>query len=1185
METMGESLMPPSKTCELCPALKSARTQIVFGRSVGDKPTYAFIGQNPGKEEDDSGRPFVGQSGQVLAALLKGADISLQDVYLDNAVKCLSPGNRKPKTPEITACHNFLLEDLKAIDPQVIITMGGPAAESLYGKTSLDDVIGRVYMHPVLNKPVVPTYHPAFLLRGQWSAVPLVLAHLETAKRVVAGTQQVEEMGEYHTITTLDQLRALRDYLLSCDMIHIDSETTGLNWMTDEIMCLSFAGKPGEGYTVPILQRGLPTEKGFTDPVHFWDVEEERDVNRFLAEILWSNVPKALQNGSFDIRFFERGGGDRHVTALTAFDWHLLNLRQDTLLLSRTINENLPSKLAPHEQSALLGRHTGMPAYGDELKKASANKTKMAEADDDLVWGLAAADADGVARLTPVLVDKLVQDGDSQWAYNNITIPMVRACQEMTRRGLLVDVPYFDKLCKWHDGLAEDLSEKVYEAAGQEFNINSPQQVQKVLFEDMGLTSLKKTDAAADCPDCQKNVYCKKHNSTDEESLLALKEQAATSSPPPTVIPLLDAILEWRSLHKRRGTYLAGTGGASQGFKGHIRPDDRIHFSFNVLGAATQRLSSQDPNGQNIPKDVKIPELKTKNAFRRTFIAPEGHVLMEADWCLAPKTRVLTEDLRWKPCREVVAGDRLIAIDEEISNTAGRKYRTTTVQHAGRRRADCYSIRTNLGEVIASADHPWLTRIQHPHGVYKWTVTRSLYPGMKIRRGPSVWEEPTDEITARELGYLGGVFDREGSLYTAGRGAILSFSQRPGKVLDYTIGLLEKYGFSPRDYGEKGGKTAFSKTKDCRTYYITDMANIMRFLGMARPLRLLEKAIPSLWEGRRPGNGRYGKGRELYATVESVEFIGEREVVSLQTDTHTFIAEGMFTHNCQLELWVLAYKLAEEFGDRALLDMLESGVDVHTVVSRAIWPDIGADLDDFEWEKEHDETRTKGKVFTFGITYGMTVMGIQERLRCGEAEAASLLSAYFGIVPGLPAYIESVHKTIRAGDILENVWGMRRRFPEAAVMLAVPSSRVNYAIEDLYRIGVNWPIQSGGGGLHNQAHIKSEQSEQLNERAKIVNAVHDSCLSETPAPDLATCLETAWMIKQFWQGIAMNTVRPNGEKLGWQVPVEVKWGHDWGDLHHVLTAKGEYLDEREKERERAEDAQAAEGTMNGERTL
>jgi DNA polymerase-1 len=385
---------------------------------------------------------------------------------------------------------------------------------------------------------------------------------------------------------------------------------------------------------------------------------------------------------------------------------------------------------------------------------------------------------------------------------------------------------------------------------------------------------------------------------------------------PEAALDLLEAVLEWRSLHKRRGTYLAGTGGASEGFKGHIRPDNRIHFSFNVLGAATQRLSSQDPNGQNIPTKVEIPELKTKNAFRRTFIAPKGHVLMEADWS-------------------------------------------------------------------------------------------------------------------------------------------------------------------------------------------------------------------------------------------------------------------------QLELWVLAYKLAEEFGDRALLDMLESGQDVHTIVSRAIWPEIGADLDDFEWQKEHEGTRRDGKVFTFGITYGMTIIGIMERLRCSEAVAASHLATYFGMVPGLPAYIEDSHRGLRAGETAENVWGMRRRFPEATVMLAVQNQRVNHAIEDLYRIRINWPIQSGGGGLHNLAHIKSEQSEQLNERAKIVNAVHDSCLFETPAPDLATCLETAWMIKNFWQNIAMNTVRPNGEKLGWQVPVEVKWGHDWGDLHHVLSAKGEYLDVHEKERERAEDAQAAEAPREG----
>lgn len=1218
--------MTAPKNCERCPALVGVRTQVVYGRSVGDAPSYAFIGQGPGREEDESGRPFVGQSGRVQAALLKQAGISLQDVYLDNACKCLTPANRKPKVPEINSCREFLLEDLAAVDPKVIIALGGSAVDSLYGRASLDSVIGQVYLHPVLGKPVIPTYHPAFLVRGEWGAASLVLAHLETAKQVAEGKQQVESLGQYQTITTVPQLKALRDYLMSCELVSLDCETTGTNWMTDEIMCLSFSGEPGEGYTVPILKRGPATAKSFEDPVWFWDKAERGDVIAILKDILWSSSEKALQNGSFDIRFFERHASEEHITAETAFGWPLLHLRHDTLLISRTINENLPAKLKPHELPALLGRHTGMPPYEEEVRKQSSNKSKMAEVDDADLRYYAAADADAVSRLTPVLAGKLAEDGRSRWAYEHITIPMVRCCQEMSRRGILVDMDYFTKLCLYHVVLAEALSGKVYKAAGKEFNINSPQQVQAVLFEDFGLTPLKKTDAAVDCPTCKKNAYCSKHNATDEETLIALKERAGEQEP---VVLLLDAILEWRSLHKKRGTYLDGTGGESDGFLGHIRPDSRIHAEFNVGGAATGRLScvpldteilttmgwkpwneldlSETVYGYDLlnSKTVETPLLaihRGRQKVGRLWFRPSDAKLhidhpARSVRCTAQHRWVGEQSgmIGWIESQSLPRWSTKIRLGSGIAFPAGLSkisetdaailgwaitdgYEKNAARHDRRPSLAVRVIKTSSIEALE------LLLAKVPHSRYhipKRQNSPVLKPAEEFYLGTAEWKGIKERtgyqdlssvesvilamsITARQAMW-NAMMEADGS---RGLRAPRFAKSKPG-VRDAFILLSLLLGYWPVTT-----KSTLPSGKPFWTTYLRGSPLVQRTRWDPSEQEEEEEVwCPETGAGTwfmRQGTVVVLTGNSSSPNMQNIpNDVVIPELRTMNAFRRTFIAlPGYAVFDAdwsQLELWVLAYKLAEDFHDRSLIDLLESGRDVHSIVARHIWSEIDPDLDDYEWQKEHEDVRRNAKVFSFGITYGMTVVGIQERLHCEEAEAARLLGTYFNLVPGLPDYIEHVHQTIREGGVLETWSGRRRRFPEAAVMLSLHDKRVNNAVNDLYRIGVNFPIQGGGGDLHSLAHIASEENEALRRRARIVNAVHDSCLFEGEAPSLDHCLETAWMIKNLWQTISLNTERPNGERLGWQVPVGVRWGQNWGDMPHVLTVKGDYLDERERE--------------------
>jgi uracil-DNA glycosylase family 4 len=146
--------------CELCPH----RTNAVPGEG-NPQARLVLVGEGPGATEDATGRPFVGQAGQLLESILDAIEVPRTSVYITNIVKCRPPQNRKPLPDEIAACIPYLHRQLELIHPKVILAMGGTAAESLLGvKKSLGDLRGKV--HTYNGIPLVVTYHPAALLRN-----------------------------------------------------------------------------------------------------------------------------------------------------------------------------------------------------------------------------------------------------------------------------------------------------------------------------------------------------------------------------------------------------------------------------------------------------------------------------------------------------------------------------------------------------------------------------------------------------------------------------------------------------------------------------------------------------------------------------------------------------------------------------------------------------------------------------------------------------------------------------------------------------------------------------------------------------------------------------------------------------------------------------------------------------------
>jgi len=169
------ALREQALVCTRCPHLVTSRTQVVFGvGTVGAR--LMFVGEAPGADEDAQGEPFVGKAGQLLTKIIETMGLSRETVYIGNILKCRpdtpgqTAGNRKPRPEEMQTCIPWLHQQIDIIEPRVLVALGATAVEGLLGKTvGITKLRGNWKTYR--NIPLMPTYHPAYLLRNQSLAV------------------------------------------------------------------------------------------------------------------------------------------------------------------------------------------------------------------------------------------------------------------------------------------------------------------------------------------------------------------------------------------------------------------------------------------------------------------------------------------------------------------------------------------------------------------------------------------------------------------------------------------------------------------------------------------------------------------------------------------------------------------------------------------------------------------------------------------------------------------------------------------------------------------------------------------------------------------------------------------------------------------------------------------------------
>ena len=394
---------------------------------------------------------------------------------------------------------------------------------------------------------------------------------------VQAGVQPVVALtNDYQTLTTWDQLDAWLARLTSAPLVAIDTETDNLDALRARIVGISFATEPGRAAYVPLAH-------SYADAPEQLPLQEVLDRLRPWLEN--PAMPKVGQNIKYD----------RHVFANHGIE--VRGYAHDTMLQSYVLEAH-----KPHGLESLADRHLGRRglSYEDVCGKG-ANQIPFAQVDVTRAATYSGEDSEMTLQVHQRLWPEVQADGDDtrglRCVYESIEMPVSIILGRIERHGVLIDPAV---LARQSHQLAERmlaLEAQAHDIAGQPFNMGSPKQIGDILFSKLGLPVKKKTATGAP--------------STDEE---VLAELAAD-------YPLPATILEHRSLAKLKGTY-------TDKLPLMVNPaTGRVHTNYAQAVAVTGRLSSNDPNLQNIP--IRTSEGRR---VREAFIAPPGHVLMSADY-------------------------------------------------------------------------------------------------------------------------------------------------------------------------------------------------------------------------------------------------------------------------------------------------------------------------------------------------------------------------------------------------------------------------------------------------------------------------------------------------------------------------------------------------------------------------
>ena len=531
-----------------------------------------LIGEAPGAQEELQGRPFVGGAGDKLNYLLSKAGIARDACYIDNVVNVRPPNNnfgiyysdskRTKPTERLLEAHRKLQGLVREYKPNVVIALGNEPMYALTGKKQILKWRGSILQS--YGVKVIPTTHPSAVLREP-ELEPIAVMDFKRIAEEIHSPLMPMVYNDHFTINPSFEtiMHFLTKELPTKQIVAFDIET---RVDLEQIVCIGFSWGIDEAICIPI----------FYGQQSWWTEVEEIAIIKAVKEAFTLPIKWIAQNAQYDLTYL-----------MDKWDVKFPTIWMDTMIAFHTVYPELKKSLA-----FLTSIYTKRPYYKDDGVFGTT---------PDEHWTYNCKDC-AVTYECALEIRKELEEFGTLEFYTNHPNKLIEPMMEMQRRGALIDVERRAELDKELSAKELELQERLDKAVSYPLNVNSPKQVKKFLYEDLGLPPLYKWG--------KKNGVKVKVLSADEKAIVELQKM--------TNNPVLALILEIRGIRKLLGTYI----------RAELEKNNRICCSYFITGTETGRLSSKKSaydrgtNLQNIPREPSI---------RSMFIAEPGKLLVNAD--------------------------------------------------------------------------------------------------------------------------------------------------------------------------------------------------------------------------------------------------------------------------------------------------------------------------------------------------------------------------------------------------------------------------------------------------------------------------------------------------------------------------------------------------------------------------
>ena len=589
--------LPECKSClyynnDFVPPSRNPRADVVF---IGDSPWY---------EETQQGRVFAGAAGQTLNVIFECTGFDRKEVYLTNTVLCKPPklGQAHPKSVVELCTSLYLKRELERLRPKLVVPMGNVPLKALGEKKAIGQIRGTLRQVTVDGQTynAIPTYHPSFLNRE-----PAYNPYAEidfNAMRYFLDNGHMPPPStdlDYRSVTTPDEIEAFFAEFEQAKYIAWDTETTGLNYATDDILAMQFSFAEKTGYCMPFFHFPYSPQKIKDMPPKQEGRRLSTTYNTSVIQRLYDflhNPRKVFffHNGKFDLRMMDRFFWDsiQRRLSIDRIRWN------DTMAMYGLLDENTSKSL-----KNISRLHTDLQYNPDDVADIKGGQMKKMTLEQMTRYGC--CDVDACRRIALKFSRELVRQGLWNIYCKHIASDMkiANVLYKMEQFGAPVDQKELARLKVFMREKLDFYYQRMEKIVGYEFNPNSPPQLCKALFEDLGFPIPEKRTATGKI-------------STDKEVIDGLIEQFPDD-------PFLINFRFHRNYSSINSTFVVG-------LEEKLGTDGRVHPDFGFTAMVSGRIACYKPNLANIPREKEY-EQGVFVSIRNVFATSSQHKIVYTD--------------------------------------------------------------------------------------------------------------------------------------------------------------------------------------------------------------------------------------------------------------------------------------------------------------------------------------------------------------------------------------------------------------------------------------------------------------------------------------------------------------------------------------------------------------------------